>query len=49
MAKKKRKKRSKYEKRIKVDATPDELAQSLFWRKPKPKDEWACLKRNPTG
>ena len=37
--------KSKYDDPIRTDATPEELAQSIFWRKPKPKKDWRYLKR----
>ncbi len=39
------KRKSKYEELIHVDATPEEIAQTIFMRKPKPKDQWRYLKR----
>ena len=40
------KRKSKYEKLIRVDATPEEIAQTIFMGKPKPKDQWRYLKRD---
>ena len=39
------KRKSKYEELIHVDATPEEIAQTIFIGKPKPKDQWRYLKR----
>lgn len=41
-----RKRSSKYEERVEIDATPQEVARSLFNGKPKPKSEWRFLKRD---
>ena len=43
-----RKRSSKYEEPIHIDATPEEVAQSLFRGQPKPRDQWRFLKNgNP--
>ena len=39
------KRKSKYEGLIHVDATPEEIAQTIFMGKPKPRDQWRYLKR----
>ena len=39
-----KRRRSKYEERIRIDASPEKIAQSIFWRKAPPKDEWDYLK-----
>ena len=45
MRKEGRKKRpSKYEEPIHIEATPEEIAQTVFAGKPKPKDQWEYLK-----
>ena len=41
-----RKRRSKYEKPIHIDATPEEVAKSLFNGPPKPKDQWRYLEED---
>ena len=38
------KRKSKYEGLIHVDATPEEIAQTIFMGKPKPRDQWRYLK-----
>ena len=40
------KRKSKYEELIHVDATPEEIAQTIFMGKPKPRDQWRYLKRD---
>ena len=37
--------RSKYEDPVRINATAEETAQSIFWRKPKPKKDWRYLQR----
>ncbi len=40
------KRKSKYDELIQVDATPEEIAQTIFIGKPKPRDQWRYLKRD---
>ena len=42
----KSKRESKYDKPIHIDATMDEVAQTIFSGKPKPKDQWRFLKEH---
>ena len=37
---------SKYDKPIHIDATMEEVAQTIFSGKPKPKDQWRFLKEH---
>ena len=39
-----RKKSSKYKEPIHIEATPEEVAKSLFHGPPKPRDQWRFLK-----
>ena len=36
---------SKYEKRVKLNATAEQIAQTVFMGRPKPKSEWRYLKK----
>ncbi|MCY3775217.1 MAG: hypothetical protein OXH11_04485 [Candidatus Aminicenantes bacterium] len=47
MAKKKRP--SKHDVPIKIDATPEKILKTVFMGRPKPKDEWRYLKRPKTA
>ena len=38
------KRESKYDKPMHIDATMEEVAQTIFSGKPKPKDQWRFLK-----
>ena len=40
------KRASKYNKPIHIDATMEEVAQTIFSGKPKPKDQWRFLKEH---
>ena len=42
----KSKRESKYDKPIHIDATMEEVAQTIFSGKPKPKDQWRFLKEH---
>ena len=35
----------KYEEKIHIDATPEQVARSMFGGKPKPKGEWRYLRK----
>ena len=35
----------KYEEKIHIDATPEQVARSLFRGKPKPKSEWRYMRK----
>ena len=40
---------SKYDKPIHIDATPEEIAKTIFAGKPKPEGQWDYLKRDKQG
>ena len=40
------KRESKYDKPIHINATMEEVAQTIFSGKPKPKDQWRFLKEH---
>ena len=40
------KRESKYDKPIRIDATPEEIAKTIFVDKPKPEGQWDYLKRD---
>ena len=42
----KSKRESKHDKPIHIDATMEEVAQTIFSGKPKPKDQWRFLKEH---
>ena len=42
----KSKRESKYDKPIHIDSTMEEVAQTIFSGKPKPKDQWRFLKEH---
>lgn len=44
-----RKRRSKHEDPIHIDATPEEVAKSLFNGPPKPKHQWRFLRNVTSG
>lgn len=38
---------TKYDDRVKIDATPEQVAKSLFSGRPKPRRDWRYLQRQP--